>query len=82
MTLPLSMRVTKYSVTILRGFFGRPRPPRLSLASRAARKPCCRTFARAGSSGLAQPCLQFCQSRSAPKVFSQPGGAMFRLLPV
>ena len=38
--------------------------------------------ARAGSSGRAQPCSWLKASWSGPKVFSQPGGAMFKLRPV
>ena len=53
--------------------------PASRAASTKARCPGCCPLARAGSSGRLQPCSWVKASRSGPKVFCQPGGAMLRL---
>ena len=65
-----------------RGSASTARPARRFAASIKARCPGCSARARAGSSGRLQPWVWLKPSRSGPKVFCQPGGAMLRLLPV
>ena len=65
-----------------RGSASTARPARSFAASIKARWPGWSALARAGSSGRLQPCSWLKASRSGPKVCCQPGGAMFRLLPV